>query len=199
MDVVTAIMNDHRLLEGLFKELGSDAEDRAVLVEEVSARLRAHSRAEERYVYPVLAKIRPREAGTEVVGDGGRVGLVHHGVQEHRGAEEKLDALRAVTDGDFPSALREFVDAVTHHVAEEESEILPAIKESMSVRKRDELGRRFESSRINELRRAGIDDGLTKEDLYIKAQRAGIAGRSTMSRGELARALLAVRTHATTS
>jgi hemerythrin superfamily protein len=185
MDVVTAIMNDHRVLEGLFDELKSADDDRAVLIAEISARLQAHSRAEERYVYPVLAKVRPRQSGE-----------VRHGVEEHREAEDKLATLQTVADADFSRALTEFVDAVGHHVDEEESEILPAIKASMSYRKRDELGRRFESSRISELRRAGIDDALTKEDLYIKAQRAGIAGRSTMSRGELARALLAARTHA---
>ena len=185
MDVVTAIMNDHRVLEGLFDELSSGDEDRAVLVAEVKARLLAHSRAEERYVYPVLAKVRPRERGE-----------IHHGVEEHREAEDKLAALETSSDADFSHALKEFVDAVAHHVDEEESELLPAIKAAMSYRKRDELGRRFESSRISELRRAGIDDSLTKEDLYIKAQRAGIAGRSTMSRSELARALLAARTHA---
>ena len=183
MDVVTAIMNDHRVLEGLFDELEKNEEDRPVLVAEVKARLRAHSRAEERYVYPVLARVRPSEAGE-----------VHHGTEEHRDAEDKLAALEAAIDGDFQRALGEFVDAVRHHVAEEESEILPAIKESMSFRKRDELGKRFESHRISELKRAGIDDALTKEDLYIRAQRAGIAGRSSMSRGELARALLAART-----
>jgi hemerythrin superfamily protein len=196
MDVVTAIMNDHRVLEGLFDELYKHDEDRAVLVAEVRARLRAHSRAEERYVYPVLARVRPSEATGVAVGNGGRLGLVHRGTEEHREADDKLAALEAAIAGDFHRALKEFIDAVGHHVAEEESKILPAIKESMSFRKRDELGRRFESHRISELRRAGIDDSLTKEDLYIKAQRAGIAGRSSMSRGELARALLAARTRA---
>jgi hemerythrin-like domain-containing protein len=174
-------MNDHRVLEGLFDELSSGDEDRAVLVAEVKARLRAHSQAEERHVYPVLAKVRPSESDD-----------VHHGVEEHREAEDKLDALESASD--FPSALKEFVESVRHHIEEEESDILPAIKDAMSFRKRDELGKRFESHRISELKRAGIEDALTKEDLYIRAQRAGIAGRSNMSRGELARALLAART-----
>jgi hemerythrin superfamily protein len=182
MDVVTAIMNDHRVLESIFDELRAGDEDRVVLVAEVRARLAAHSRAEERYVYPALVRARPSGSGA-----------MHHGVEEHREAEEKLATLESATGQDFQLALREFVDAIGQHVAEEESEILPAIKESLSFRKRDELGRRFESHRISELRRAGIDDALTKEDLYIKAQRAGIAGRSSMSRGELARALLAAR------
>lgn len=181
MDVVTAIMNDHRVLEGLFDELSTGGDDRGVLIAEVRARLLAHSRAEERYVYPVLAKVRQKAEA-------------HHGADEHREAEERLASLEAAPADEFVRALKEFVDAVRQHVEAEESDILPAIKASLSVRKRDELGRKFESHRISELRRAGIDDALTKEDLYIKAQRVGIPGRSSMSRGELARALLAART-----
>ena len=180
MDVVTAITNDHRVLDGLFDELTAGDDDRLVLIAEVRARLAAHSRAEERYVYPTLAKLRPD--------------LANHGAEEHREADEKIAALASAPD--FPSALKDFVDTVRHHVEEEEHKLLPALRDALSFRKRDELGRRFESHRISELRRAGIDDALTKEDLYIRAQRAGIAGRSSMSRGELARALLAARTRA---
>jgi hypothetical protein len=63
----------------------------------------------------------------------------------------------------------------------------------MSSRRREQLSARFEAHRVRELKRAGIDDTLTKEDLYIKAQKAGIAGRSSMQKGELARALFALR------
>src|SRR5439155_10851683 len=106
-------------------ELESTDEDRSVLVAEVKARLEAHSRAEERYVYPELTRVRPSESGE-----------LHHGTEEHREAEEKLAALEQAGDAEFSRALKEFVDAVSHHVHEEESEILPAIKEAMSVRKR---------------------------------------------------------------
>lgn len=173
MDVVTAIMNDHRVLEGLFEELTSNRRERAVLVAEVRARLSAHSNAEERYVYSALRRLVPSESGE-----------VRHGVEEHREAEEKLAAVLVAPVTEFPGALGEFIAVVRHHVDEEESEILPALKAAMSIRKRDELGRRFESHRIKELRRVGIDDSLTKEDLYI---------RSSMSKDELARALLAAR------
>src|SRR6266542_6356115 len=98
MDVVTAIMNDHRVLEGLFDELESAEENRSVLVAEVKARLQAHSRAEERYVYSVLARLRPSE--------------VHHGIEEHREADDKLTALESEVDGEFSRALKEFVDAM---------------------------------------------------------------------------------------
>ena len=182
MDVVMAIMNDHRVLEGLFAELHAGKGDRAVLVAEVRARLLAHSRAEERQVYSVLARVLPAE-----------VAQAYQGAHEHRQAEERLAAVESATPEEFPRALAEFVAVVGRHVAEEEAGILPALRQAMSLRKRDELGRRFEAHRLRELKHAGIDDSLTKEDLYILAQRAGIPGRSSMSKEELARALLARR------
>lgn len=43
MDVVTAIMDDHRVMENLFERLKTGGDERAVLVAEVRARLRAHN------------------------------------------------------------------------------------------------------------------------------------------------------------
>jgi hypothetical protein len=179
MDVVAAIMNDHRVLQGLFEELRGDVADRMVRIAEVRARLAAHGRAEDRYVYPAVRKLVPGEE--------------HHGADEHRAIEAKLDAVAAATPAGFPAALEDLATAVRAHVEDEETRILPKLKAALSYRKRDDLGRRFESARHQELKRAGIDDTLTKEDLYIRAQHAGIPGRSSMSKEELARALLAAK------
>ncbi|GGQ71540.1 hypothetical protein [Couchioplanes azureus] len=46
-DAVTAITNDHRLMEQLFARLKAGDGDRRELLAEVEARLRAHARAEE--------------------------------------------------------------------------------------------------------------------------------------------------------
>jgi hemerythrin superfamily protein len=183
MDAVDAIMNDHRVLEGLFEQVKADRENRAALLAEVRARLTAHSRAEERYVYPALVRARPDEKGE-----------VHHGAEEHREAEELLAAAESATDAEFGPAFDKFVKAVRHHVREEETDILPSLRESVSSRKRGDLGQKFDHSRIRELRRAGIDETLTKEDLYVRAQKARIPGRSGMSKAELTRALLVAKT-----
>jgi hemerythrin superfamily protein len=188
MDAVTAVKNDHQLLAGLFEQLRTDRRNRGALLAEVRARLTAHSRAEERYVYPAVRRARPDQA-TEVA----------HGADEHREAERLLATVESATGDEFDHALAEFVKAVRHHMAEEESQVLPALAGSMSGRQRTALGVKFESNRIRELKRAGIDENLTKEDLYIRAQRAGIAGRSGMSKAELTRALLVAKGRATAS
>ncbi|MDQ1732383.1 MAG: hypothetical protein QOK10_2542 [Pseudonocardiales bacterium] len=140
MDAVTVIMNDHRQLEDLFDRAQSDSEDRAALLEEIRARLSAHSVAEEVHVYPELEKRDPSEAEE-----------VHHGTQEHREAEEKLAAALSAGESDFASAFQEFVDAVKHHVEEEESELLPALREAVTAERLEQLGEDFEQRRIAEL------------------------------------------------
>ena len=144
MDVVTAITNDHRLMETLFERLRVDERDRAALIAEVRARFTAHSVAEEEHVYPELTDRKPDEADE-----------VEHGVHEHREAEEKLTALERAGDADFHRALDEFIAAVQHHVEEEESTILPALQESMTDDRLDDLGEAFEERRKKELRTSG--------------------------------------------
>lgn len=179
MDAVTAITNDHRALEGLFEKLKRHNGDRAALVAQVKARLLAHSVAEEEHVYPALVRNEPQEKDE-----------VYHGVHEHREAEVKLAAVEAsVGKPGFDKALTEFVDAVTHHVEEEESEILPSLKKAVSSAKLEELGQQFEQRRMSELREAGLDESLSKDELYAQAQKAEIPGRSAMSKEELAKAV----------
>jgi hemerythrin superfamily protein len=195
MDAVTAIERDHRVMEQLFAQLkASDGAERAELLDEIKARLLAHSIAEEKHVYPALERKDPSEKEQ-----------IHHGVDEHRGAEEKLMAVEsALASGSagLTMAIDEFVQAVTHHVEEEESQILPALKANVSAAKLDELGRTFEERRLSELRELGYESGsksgsksgsqdgdVTKDELYEQAQQQDIEGRSTMTKDELRQAL----------
>jgi hypothetical protein len=173
MDVATAVRNDHRVLAGLLEQLSADRESRPALLAELHVRLTAHRRAEELRIYPALK----------------RAGHAHPAPDDHH---ERLAAAESATGVDFPAALAELANTIRQHDNTVESDILPALA-ALPARRREELGRRFGDQRIRELRRAGIDDTLTKEDLYIRAQRARIPGRSAMSKGELARALLLVK------
>jgi hypothetical protein len=179
MDAVTAIVNDHRLLEDLSAQLRTDTADRAALLTEVRARLLAHHRAEQKLLFPAVRA----KSGTA-----GETGAADLSV-----AEERLAAVAPAAGGMPGGVLEELAQAVRQHASTIESEVLPRLNDLLSTRKREELGRRFDGLRQRELKRSGIDDTLTKEDLYIRAQQAGISGRSSMSKGELARALLMAR------
>jgi hemerythrin superfamily protein len=195
-DAVTAIMQDHRLMESLFEDCRTNKAARPALVAEIKARLKAHSTAEEERVYPTLV----RTTGEEDDG---------HLVEEHREAEDLLTRL-AATDPDSPefdTALQEFVTAVAHHVEEEETDLLPTLEESVDRSTLEELGAAFEQRRAELLTAAGLDAtvgvggqapaggsdmpeaDMTKAELYEQAKEAGVPGRSQMSKDELSRAL----------
>jgi hemerythrin superfamily protein len=185
LDAVSAITRDHRAMERLFEQCKKNTDQRSALVAEIKSRLTAHSKAEEERVYPEIVKAEPGEKQE-----------VHHGVHEHREAEEKLAKVEAADpqSNEFDRALDEFVAAVQHHVQEEESEILPALAEAVARKRLEELGEAFEERRTQLLTAGGVEesavnDDLTRDELYELAKQADIPGRSSMTKEELVRAL----------
>jgi hemerythrin superfamily protein len=175
-DVVDLIMQDHRQVEELFEKLKSHPEQRAGLVPVLTTLLTAHSRAEEAEVYPAAA-----QAGGEEE--------VEHSQEEHVEADQLLARL-AQTDpasAEFESVLDELVDAVTHHVEEEESTVLPGMRERLSEDRRTQLGDAFLASRAEHLGEQPED--ITKEQLEQQAANMDVAGTSDMSKQELAEEL----------
>ncbi|GAA2631961.1 hemerythrin domain-containing protein [Dactylosporangium fulvum] len=146
-DAVTLIMNDHRTMEQLFEKLRSGTGDRRQLLDECAARLTAHSHAEEQKVYPALAELDPNVRDE-----------VHRGADEHHQAERMLhDLQRMAADApEFEGLLDEFISAVQHHVEEEETELLPALRDAVPAARLEELGAAFEKIRLQELEVAGL-------------------------------------------
>ena len=171
-DVVDLIMNDHRELEKLFDTLLDEPEKRAALVPVMTTLLTAHSRAEESEVYPAA-----REAGG--------ADDVEHSQKEHLEADQLALAL-SETDPespDFTTALRKLVDAVSHHVEEEETTVLPGMRERLDEARRAELGEAFLAAREEHLGEQPAD--ITRAELDQQAANAGISGTSSMSKDEL--------------
>lgn len=126
-----------------------------------------------------------------------------------------LNLLDVDTDtAQFDTLLNELVQAVTHHVQQEESEILPALKKAVPRERLAELGRAFSERKAQEIQhglpvgsgnKAGISNKarsgnkarkqnrgskeLSKEDLYHRAQEAKVPGRSSMTKEEPTQAL----------
>jgi hypothetical protein len=180
VDAVSLIKEDHRRLERLFERLQSGDGDRRALVEEVVARLTAHARAEEQEVYPEIALLNTKEEAE-----------IGHAEHEHQEAEHLLGKVHNLVDSPhFEQALADLVEAVRHHVEEEEREVLPALREAVDGPGLERLGEAFERSRAKMLHASG--HGLaeaTREELYELAKEADIRGRSGMSKQELVEAL----------
>ena len=176
-DVVDLIMQDHREVERLFEELKNDPAKRPGLVPVLTTLLFAHSRAEESDVYPAAAD----EAGAS--------DDVEHSQEEHVEADELLAQLADAdpTSDAFDQILTKVIDAVTHHVEEEESSVLPAMKEKLSEARRAELGEAFLATRAEHL--GDQPDDITKAQLEQQAANIDLPGASAMSKDELHQAL----------
>jgi hemerythrin superfamily protein len=185
-DAVTLIEQDHRAMEALFDQVLAGKGDRVALVAEITARLTAHARAEEHEVYPALEQADPAEQDE-----------VEHAHHEHHEAEHLLRKARNLTaTPHFEEAFAAFVAAVKHHVDEEESEVLPALREAVDDITLLTLGEAFERVRAELLGQPVTADAqpaavadATRDELYDMAKQADIAGRSNMNKQELAEAL----------
>jgi hemerythrin superfamily protein len=176
-DVVDLIMQDHREVERLFEELKTHPEKRPLLVPALTTLLTAHSRAEEAEVYPVASD------------EAGESDEVEHSQEEHAQAEQLLERLAEADpqSSKFDDILTELVEAVTHHVEEEESTVLPGMREQLDEARLEELGQAFAASRAQHL---GDQPGeASREELVVQAQNAGVAGASSMTKEELEKEL----------
>ena len=149
---------DHREMERLFQEL-TEVEKRPLVAPTLLALLAAHSRAEEADVYPVLR--RHKDAAEDVA----------HSQQEHAEADALVASL---------------VQTVSHHIEEEESDVLPKLEELPRAQQL-ELGSAFADTRA-EILSSGAD-ALSREQLEQQARNEGLSGISEMDKRELSRAV----------
>lgn len=177
-DVVDLIMNDHRELERLFEVLLNEPEKRANLLPVMTTLLTAHSRAEEAEVYPKAL-------------EAGGAEEVQHSQKEHLEADELAERLCATdpTSADFEPALQKLVDAVKHHVGEEEQKVLPGMRERLDAGTLETLGQAFLASRSEHLGEQPPDK--TRQEMQQQASNAGIEGASQQSKDELEQTLAA--------
>ncbi|WP_447006005.1 hemerythrin domain-containing protein [Saccharothrix isguenensis] len=144
-DVVELILADHRRFEELFRSLRDRESDRSTLLSELAALLVAHAEAEESEVYPALKRYKEVDDHE-----------VDHGAEEHAEGHQALLALMEVADTqseEWESRLEELVQALNHHVDEEERTILNDTRQQVPDERREELGRLFA-----EIRQDRLDD-----------------------------------------
>jgi hemerythrin superfamily protein len=195
-DVVELIKDQHRRMEGLLEQAEkADPEQMHGLLQQVADLLVPHSEAEESFVYPAIRRHDQSEA--EEVKDGT---AEHHHIE---GLLQELLAEDASSPG-YDGKLAAMIGELRHHVDEEEQDLLPVLSEEAGDAEREELGRRFAEATGHDRKvhgrtgsghaqgrgdARGGDEGRTREELYQAARARDIAGRSTMSKEELSRAL----------
>lgn len=140
-DLIDILVTDHREVETIFTELETgtgDPDHRKRLTDVVIAELVRHSVAEEMYLYPTAKRVLP---------DGEQ--LSEHEIGEHAEAEKlmnRIDGLDA-TDPEFDPAVARLIEAVRHHVHEEESDLFPRLRQACTPDDLLQLGRKVDAAK----------------------------------------------------
>ncbi|QQS02470.1 MAG: hemerythrin domain-containing protein [Austwickia sp.] len=165
-DIVTLILDDHRWMEALLRDLRLGVCDREAARAAFAATLVAHSEGEERAVYGRL------QASADDVGQE----EVEHGHEEHaEGLAALLELMecKGLTTKKFEDALEKLSAYINHHLAEEEVTILgPALREVPEKRRRD-IGAAWLAAR-GELLDAGCGSLTQVRELVAAARKAGV-------------------------
>lgn len=139
---VTEILEeDHREVEQMFEQIKATptGEPRRDLTNKVIAELIRHSVAEEQYLYPAVRKHVP--GGNE---------LADREVKEHSQAEsimKEMEILGPDDEDKVPALFTKLVAAVTQHVHEEETELLPKLEQACERKDLVELGKKIETAK----------------------------------------------------
>ncbi|MFC0625591.1 hemerythrin domain-containing protein [Kribbella deserti] len=148
-DVVEVILADHRWFEEALRELRDVTSDRSAVLADLAAVLIAHAEAEESKVYPSLKKKDAIDAEE-----------VEHSEHEHDEGNEALLALMEVDDTaseEFSEKVHELSESLSHHLDEEERDVLNPARTDVSADVRKKLGDEFAAER-NRLIDSGCGD-----------------------------------------
>ena len=138
-DVVDVILADHRWFEEALRELRDVQADRAAVLADLATVLIAHAEAEESKVYPALRKKNAIDSEE-----------VEHSEHEHDEGNEALLDLMEVEDPageEFSEKTHELSEALTHHLDEEERDVLNPAKTDVDQEVRNRLGEEFAAER----------------------------------------------------
>jgi Hemerythrin HHE cation binding domain len=136
------IRRDHKKVEGLFEKFdqAKKAGAKKKICEQVIEELEVHTKLEEEIFYPAMRQ----HIGEE--------DMLDEAKQEHEQAKKIIGELKTADaeEESFEDKFSELVDAIKHHVEEEEGEMLPKAEESemdlegygeeMAQRKKELLG-----------------------------------------------------------
>jgi hemerythrin superfamily protein len=164
-DVVDLILDDHRLVEALLRELRDATADREPAREALAHVLIAHGEAEEEKVYTQLNR---KRAITKHEAE--------HGEEEHAEGNEALLALLECKGTDtqkFDDAVEELAKALNHHIGEEEQTILNPARTEVSEAVRQDLGVAW-ATRRNQLLEEGAGSITNVRAIVARAHKEGL-------------------------
>ena len=133
MDAIVMLREDHAAVKKLFTRF--DKGETSV-VPTICDELDRHAAIEETYFYPEVKDVIP-----------GR-DLVLESIEEHHVVHMLIGELRAMDPSEetYRAKATVLIENVKHHIEEEESELFPAVRESLGRKGLQELGQRMSGS-----------------------------------------------------
>jgi len=137
MNALQILEQDHNKVKGLFQEAQNTTDRRHLkqIFDKIDTELEIHAHIEETVFYPALEE---HEEFKDMVAEA---------LEEHQEAKKLLDELEQLgaESHDFGSKLQQLIEAVEHHVQEEEGEMFPKIRELFDEDELEQLGKELES------------------------------------------------------
>jgi hemerythrin superfamily protein len=141
MDVVQIIEAEHRSIERLFERFEravrtGDLREQAELARQIVRELSLHAAVEEEVLYPALARAGAVAERLDALED-------HHAVKLALSELERMTPAR----GRFVAKMHVVEKSVRRHVEEEESELLPQLRQALDAEDLERLAGEFETVR----------------------------------------------------
>ena len=142
MDAITLLKNDHKTVNGLFKQfekLGDRAtSSKRELVDKMIQELSVHAAIEELVFYPAVKGL------SDDLKD-----HVLESLEEHHVVKWMLSELESMqpTDERFDAKVTVLIENVRHHVEEEETEFVPEVRDELGRKTLAEIGELLEKAK----------------------------------------------------
>lgn len=139
MDGIEALEKDHDRIRSLFCELESNTEPEKLQdsFEKLGNILTIHAEAEEQVLYPEASIYE------------GTAELIDKGRQEHDKSDELVLALKSINpkESEFRQKIGELQTFMLSHLDDEEKQLFPRVRQYMSDRKLEELGKEIRETK----------------------------------------------------
>jgi hemerythrin superfamily protein len=146
MDALQLLRQDHQAVKDLFEQVdgAEDGKQRKRIFDQIDTQLNIHAHIEETVFYPEMRKIEELKE------------MVEEALQEHQEVKTLLEEIEGLDpEGEeFSASLEELIENVEHHVAEEEDEMFPKVREQCDQASLDRLGDQLESAKGKQQRQA---------------------------------------------
>jgi hemerythrin superfamily protein len=184
-DPIAMLEEDHRRVEALFEQYGQSQDP--TIAQQIVTELQVHTTLEEREIYPIVKNDVP--GGDE---------LEEEAEKEHKEVEQLLAQIeqKGFDDPSVPELMLQVEEGVSHHVAEEETEMFPKLRQTVGEEQLQQLGEKAMQAKQQLMAQKGGQSGgavvegeVTKDELYEQAKEMDIEGRSKMNKDDLQQAV----------